>query len=157
MIQRIQSIFLLSTIVVLAILSFGTPLMSFQSLDSNYVLSATSLKQFNFDGALVKSDSIPFYIVSLGLIVLTFFSMILYKNLKRQLSLVRLTTLLYFIAGVALGFMPFLGKYFTGQEEHTSSFSFGFYLFISGFILLLLASAGIKKDKKLIESVDRIR
>ena len=100
MIQRIQSIFLLSTIVVLAILSFGTPLMSFQSMDSNYVLSATSLKQINLDGALMKSDSIPFYIVSIGLIVLTFFSMILYKNLKRQLSLVRLTTLLYFIAEI---------------------------------------------------------
>ena len=157
MIQRIQSIFLLSTIVVLIILSFGTPLLSFKSLEFEYVLSATSLKQFTLDGTLLKTDSIPFYFASLGLIVLTFFSMILYKNLKRQLSLVRLTTLLYFIAMVALGFMYFLGKYFTGEETVQVSFSFGFYLFISGFILLLLASAGIKKDKKLIESVDRIR
>lgn len=157
MIQRIQSIFLLSTIVLLVILSFGTPLLSFQSLDFKYVLSATSLKKINVDGTLIQTDSIPFYFVSLALIVLTFFSMILYKNLKRQLSLVRLTTLLYFIAMVALGFMYFLGKYFTGEETDQVSFSFGFYLFISGFVLLLLASAGIKKDKKLIESVDRIR
>ncbi len=83
--------------------------------------------------------------------------MILYKNLKRQLTLVRLTTLLYFIAIVALGFIYFLGNYFTGEEELQTSYSFGFYLFIAGFILVLLASAGIKKDKKLIESVDRIR
>lgn len=157
MIQRIQSIFLLSTIVVLIILSFGTPLLSFKSLEFEYVLSATSLKQFTLDGTLLKTDSIPFYFASLGLIVLTFFSMILYKNLKRQLSLVRITTLLYFITLVALGFTSFLGKYFTGEETESTSFSFGFYLFISGFILLLLASAGIKKDKKLIESVDRIR
>ncbi|MDD2982402.1 MAG: DUF4293 family protein [Crocinitomicaceae bacterium] len=157
MIQRIQSIFLLSTIVVLVILSFGTPLLSFQSLEFNYVLSATSLKKFDANEILVQTDSIPFYIVSLGLIILTFFSMILYKNLKRQLSLVRLTTLLYFIAMVALGFISFLGNYFTGEEQHTTSYSFGFYFFIIGFILLLLASSGIKKDKKLIESVDRIR
>lgn len=157
MIQRIQSIFLLSTIVLLIILSFGTPLLSFQSLDFNYILSATSLKKVNLDGTVIKSDSIPFYFVSLALIVLAFFSMILYKNLKRQLTLVRLTTLLYFIAMVALGFIYFLGKYFTGEEVLQTSYSFGFYLFIAGFILLLLASAGIKKDKKLIESVDRIR
>ena len=157
MIQRIQSIFLLSTIVVLVILSFGTPLLTFHSMDFNYVLSATALKKMTLDSGLIKTDPIPFYIVTLVLIVLTFFSMILYKNLKRQLSLVRFTTLCYFISLVAMGFMPFLGKYFTGQEEHKSSFDFGFYLFIVGFILLLLASAGIKKDKKLIESVDRIR
>lgn len=157
MIQRIQSIFLLSTIVILVILSFGATLLTFLSAEFSYELSATSLKTLTLDGNLVKSESLPFYIVSLVLIVLTFFSMILYKNLKRQLSLVRLTTLFYFISLVTLGFMSFLGKYFTSEDEQTVSFSFGFYLFIIGFILLLFASAGIKKDKKLIESVDRIR
>ncbi len=157
MIQRIQSIFLLSTIVLLIILSFGTPLLNFQTTDFNYILNATALKKVSLDGVVIQSDSIPFYFISLVLIVLTFFSMILYKNLKRQLSVLRLTILLYFIALVALGFTLFLGKYFTGEEEQSVSISLGFYLFIIGFIFLLFASSGIKKDKKLIESVDRIR
>ena len=157
MIQRIQSIFLLSTIVILIFLSFGVNLLTFNSSEFSYELSAISLKTLNLEGNLIQSEKLPFYIVSLVLIVLTFFSMILYKNLKRQLSLVRLTTLLYFIAMVTLGFMSFLGKYFTGEDEQKVSFSVGFYLFIIGFILLLFASSGIKKDKKLIESVDRIR
>src|SRR5690606_4660267 len=118
-----------------------TPLLNFQTTDFNYILNATALKKVSLDGVVIQSDSIPFYFISLVLIVLTFFSMILYKNLKRQLSVLRLTILLYFIALVALGFTLFLGKYFTGEEEQSVSISLGFYLFIIGFIFLLFASS----------------
>jgi hypothetical protein len=50
-----------------------------------------------------------------------------------------------------------LGKYFTDQDKVTLSLGLGFYLLVLGFPLMLLAVRSINKDKKLIDSVNRLR
>ena len=49
------------------------------------------------------------------------------------------------------------GKQMFGLEYETTEVSFGFYALFLSLIFSFLATQGVKKDKKLLDSVDRIR
>lgn len=158
MIQRAQSIYLAAVIIILLLVSLGIPLFTFQGADNAvYTLNASGVKLTELEGLTIIFSNIPFYFGGLVLILLSFLCLVMFKNLKRQLSVARFTAMIYFISLVALGFAAFLGTYFTKEETVTVSLGIGFYLFLIGFPLLLLAIRGIKKDKDLIDSVNRLR
>lgn len=158
MIQRIQSVFLLLTLIILSVFSCGLAVFSYHSADFHYRLNAFGIAKFDEAGVKVESTPIPFYVGGIVLILFCLFTLILFKNLKRQLALARFTTFLYFIGLVFIGFAAFLGTYFTEEKEAvTVSLEIGFYMLIIGLPLLLLAIRGINKDKKLIDSVNRLR
>lgn len=158
MIQRIQSVYLLVTLIILTVFSCGLAVFSYHSTEFHYRLNAFGITKFDQAGVKVEATSIPFYAGGIVLMLFCLFTLILFKNLKTQLTLARFTTFLYFIALVFLGFAAFLGTYFTQETESVSvSLEFGFYMLIIGLPLLLLAVRGINKDKKLIDSVNRLR
>lgn len=157
MIQRIQSLYLAVTLIFLFIVTLGTGIFNFQAPDNLYKLTSFGIKQFDVNGSMVETRYVPFYFGGFLLILSCFLSLIVFKNLKRQLSIARFTAFLYFIVLVCLGFSAFLGTYFTGEETVTVSMGTGFYLLLIGFLFVLMAIRGIQRDKKLIDSVNRLR
>jgi amino acid transporter len=157
MIQRIQSLYLLLAATFLALVTFGATIFQFQAVDTSYRLSACGMNQYDAAGELMVIDPSYVYIAGLALLVLCLLTLISFKNLKRQLALGQFTATLYFIFLVLLVITSFMGADLTGEQEVTRSFGFGFYAFAAGLPFLILANIGIKRDKKLLDSVNRLR
>ncbi len=157
MIQRIQTVYLAIVLVFLTIISLGVSIFNFVVGDVIFRLNVMGLQQIKADGE--KSDllSLPFYVGPVLLMIVCFFALILFKNLKTQFAVARFAAMFYFVVLVFVGFGAFLGKYFTDQDKVTVSLGLGFYLLVLGFPLILLAVRSINKDKKLIDSVNRLR
>lgn len=157
MIQRIQSVFLAAAIILLLIVTLGATLFNFQGQgDTHFALTMFGVKSV-MAGVTSPVREIPFYFAGVVLIILCLFTLITFKNLKLQLALARFTAFAYFIVLVFAGFAWFLGTYFTDDKSVSASPGLGIYLLIAGFPLVLLAIRGINKDKKLIDSVNRLR
>jgi hypothetical protein len=80
-----------------------------------------------------------------------------FKNLKRQLMIGRLIIPIYFILVTVAIFGSMLGTYLTSEEEVVSTLGAGFFFFVAGLPLVFLGNVGVKRDKNLLDSVDRIR
>ena len=154
MIQRVQSLYWLGAVVCLSFLNFGLNLFEFKSKKSNYEFDFFSLTEF-VNGKVVNSQSEFHAIFSITIFVLIVVAIFSYKNLKRQLKLsqtISFFTFMLFIEITAFGYGGFLLK-----NAESIITSLGYYLLPIIFILNFLAQKGVKKDKKLLDSVDRIR
>jgi uncharacterized paraquat-inducible protein A len=157
MIQRIQTVYLAIGLVFLTIISFGVSIFNFKAGGMVFRLNVMGVQQMNETGENTNLLSLPFYLGSILLMVVCFSALILFKNLKTQLAVARFAAMLYFVVLVFACFGAFLGKYFTNQDNSKLSIGLGFYLLVLGFPLILLAVKSINKDKKLIDSVNRLR
>ena len=157
MIQRIQTVYLTIVLVFLTIISFGASIFHFNAGEMVFRLNSMGVQQINENGEYIKFLSLPFYVGAILLMIVCLFAIILFKNLKTQLAIARFAAMFYFVVLVFAGFGAFLGKYFTNQENSKLSLGLGFYLLVLGFLLVLLAVKSINKDKKLIDSVNRLR
>ena len=80
-----------------------------------------------------------------------------YKNLKRQLKLVRTSFYIYFLMVIGLVVFSSVGFGNLTNEPLKRELGLGFFLFISGLPFVFLANLSIKRDKKLIDSLNRLR
>lgn len=135
MIQRIQTIWLLLA----AICSLATLKLSFYSgtKDNNLFAELNGLSNF----ALL--------ILAVGIALVALIIIFLYKNRKLQIQLSLLGFLLQAVA-LVIYFMQ-IKKYVQGNFTLTSILSFIIPVFF------ILAWLGIRKDEKLIKSMDRLR
>lgn len=144
MIQRIQSIFLL-----ISSASFWS-LFAFPFAKSN-----TASGQIYNNMALDINDHIGLLVLTVLGGVLALGAIFLFNNRKLQSSLTRLVAL---VALATLGFACWL--YFSAQTSNTellTSLGIGCAMPIVSFITGCLAAANIKKDDKLVKSMDRLR
>lgn len=117
------------------------------------------------DSKMASSTTIPLYIGSAILIVLCLITLFSFKKLKSQIKFGRLTFFLTFIMLVVTLIFYYVGGNFfyeqlneNNMEAATSkTLGIGFYCLIAAVAFLFLANIGIRRDLKLIESVDRIR
>lgn len=135
MIQRIQTIWLFLA----AICSLATLKLSFYSgtKDNNLFAELNGLSNF----ALL--------ILAVGIALVALIIIFLYKNRKLQIQLSLLGFLLQAVA-LVIYFMQ-IKKYVQGNFTLTSILSFIIPVFF------ILAWLGIRKDEKLIKSMDRLR
>ena len=144
MIQRIQSLYLLSAFLISGVLSF------FVLLWVNY----KGLQYYLMD--LINEDSWEFISVPIGFIissVLSLLAIIKFNDRKLQVKLNRLNlvTNLYL-----LGVFVYLLLSLSG-ENFISVKGIGLFLPVIVIILLVLANKAIQKDEELVKSVDRLR
>lgn len=158
MIQRIQSIYLAISMILLIIVSSGLSIFNFVSEASsvNYVFSVFGWTTMDLEGNVVQHDGYPFYIVTGVIILLIFWCLMSFKKLDFQLKLGRLILLLYFAAIVGSLIFAFVAKDLF-SEEVNRELGLGYLLFVLGFPFIFLANVGIKRDKKLIDSLNRLR
>ena len=131
MIQRVQTIFLLTNLFFLMTLYLFFELKSF------------ALDIFNFEILI----NINLYLIFCSLI--TLISIFLFKNRTAQLFINKIQIFFHFIS-----FLLFLLELIASQ--HLNSI-YKLLIPIFPLILLLLANNFIKKDEDLIKSIDRIR
>jgi formate-dependent nitrite reductase membrane component NrfD len=142
MIQRIQTIWLLLA----AAAAFLTLKFSFYS--GNFLGADGAAKSFQY---LTARSNILLTILSAGVGLAALISIFLYKNRKQQSRIV-LFTLLVSIVNLVLFFVE-SRKYVAGEGNYdlTAAIAFAVPIF------LILAMRGIRKDEKLVKSLDRLR
>jgi len=148
MIQRIQTIFLLLTGVLMAA-TFICPLLDIKATGIDVTSSFNSFGVVNFPTWGVFT----FAVISSILALINIF---LYKKRKLQANMALLTALLivmYYITSMVY-INAFVGKI---DSEYTLNVQLGIILPVIALIFDLLAYFRIKKDEKLVKSLDRIR
>jgi hypothetical protein len=107
-------------------------------------------------GQLTVSEHFPSLLVAIIMTVLPFITIFMYKQRKRQvsLSLISILTVVSFIA-LVLWRVANLAK--LPVPPTTGSYWIGAVLPVVSFVFLILAISGIRKDDKLVKSVDRLR
>lgn len=145
MIQRIQSVWLLlAGLFTLAILFFN-------------IYYFTSGAPANLPGGEIRvgNDYLSLVLVVLAA-VLPVVAIFMFRNRKRQimLSLVSIFLLLAFV-GVTLWRVAEAGK--AATQPAVSSYGVGSILPVISIIMLALAISGIRRDDKLVKSMDRLR
>ncbi len=156
-IYRWQSVYLFLAVISLAAMFFF-PLASFIGGDKDQlVLYIYKLVSEVPD----SSPDVPVWFIfpnlilaSLSLLV-TFFSIFMFKNRKLQLSIVRLVIILILIL---IGIFFF---YYAVELEEVSGiaaqYDIGAYMPLIAFVFLLLAYRGIMADEKFLRSTERLR
>lgn len=142
MIQRIQSIWLLLA----AVAAFVTLRFSFYS--GNIINAETKQKGYQL---LTAQSNILLTILSAGVGLAALLCIFLYKNRKQQTKIIWLV-LLVSIINIVLFFVE-SRKYIAGEGNYdlTAAIVFAVPIF------LILALRGIRKDEKLVKSLDRLR
>ncbi|MCI5056656.1 MAG: DUF4293 domain-containing protein [Flavobacteriales bacterium] len=144
MIQRIQSIYLLISVIALCI-SILFPIMTFED--------GSMLSLIGIDGS--KTDDISWFPVASGILlaittIISAMSIFAYKNRGRQIKLIGLAMLgsLFILINVLIA------AFVTSWE---GKFQLSTILVALPLILLFMARDRVKKDEKLVKSLDRIR
>ena len=141
MIQRLQSIWLL--------LAAAAAFCSLQfSFYSGNIIAANQAKSF---AALNGQSNLLLLILSAGVGIASLISIFLYKNRKTQLRIV-LVTLLVSIINLVMFFTQ-TKKFVPGEGNYNLTAIFAIVVPV----FLILAMRGIRKDEKLVKSLDRLR
>ncbi|TDQ75948.1 DUF4293 domain-containing protein [Sphingobacterium yanglingense] len=157
MIQRIQSIWLLlAAVVILGLFVF--PYLNYTDLVGlgKKLLVTGSYAAVNNES--VKQES--YLLQSIATVVLGFIPIVtifLYKNRKRQLTLIFVEIVLICLFGVWLFVSATDTLSLISQSFGAQNIGVGFFLLPIAIIFLAMAIGGIRKDEKLIKSADRLR
>ena len=158
MIQRIQTVYLGLAIILLSIVSFGADIVSFTNETSRFTFSTFGITEYSIEGGKVMgTQTFPLIISTVGLIMLCFICIMAYKNINRQFRLGRTVFGVYFLAVVGMLLLTFFGDKIIGSTTNAREMGLGFILFISGFPFTFLANTGIKRDKRTLDSLNRLR
>lgn len=153
MIQRIQTLYFFIAFLCIGMSLLGMDIISLQS--ANYDIHATAFTVTQ-NGKLVGSTTLwIFFLVPAMFILLTIF---MFKDRKKQQQVAGLS----FILCLALIAYILLNSQLAGNNEQMPKdtvISYGWtnFVMLAAPVFLLLGIRGIKKDQKLIDSVDRIR
>ena len=133
MIQRFQSLYILLYII-----------------NKCYLLYKSSIDKNPFHLFIDRLD--PFSLVLIFLIIFSTLTLFSFKNRKTQIKLLYFLIIIQVIIITSILILSYKvdNPIIFLQNFHTYSYLFGL-------LLLLLSLRGIKKDQKLIDSIDRIR
>lgn len=150
MLQRIQTIYLLISVMLFAVTSY----FPFVSSDV-FEIRSYGVKTLN--NQITLDISTYYFIVPMALAAaISLFAIFLYSNRQRQMATVRVTFILYAISFALLALcIKDSQKLLTNDDPLSLGIAF-FSPFLS-FLLNLLALRAIRKDERLVKSVDRIR
>ena len=142
MIQRIQSIYLLLTVLVSATLFF-IPLFEVPS-----VTGGAAPKEF-----MITHNAVLLVLAS-AIGILAFVVILLFMNRSLQMRLCRLILILIFIL---IGLLFYTADTFSSGLDQKVVYKIGTYLPLLQVVFIFLAHRGIKKDDNLVKSADRLR
>lgn len=156
MIQRIQSIFLLAVATLMTGFLF---LPIWKSVAGDTTITMEAMSVIYQKSASEQPEIVPTYLIGLLAIlsiVIAFFSISQFKKRMLQIKLNALNSVV--LAGIVAATVFYANNYSEQAGiESNDTFLLGFYLPIAAIIFNILASRYIKKDEKLIKSMDRLR
>ncbi|MFH1319470.1 MAG: DUF4293 domain-containing protein [Bacteroidota bacterium] len=160
MIQRIQTVYLFG-VVVLCALIFVFPFGEITAGSSVYVFNATGVHLHAENSTTKLMSMVLVTIISIAALAIALISILFFKKRLTQIMLCQFNILL--LAGLIVAVFYYFDE---GQsmlasfnKDVTVSYDYDVAIFLPmiSIILTFLASRAIKKDEKLIRSVDRIR
>ncbi|MGM0565452.1 MAG: DUF4293 domain-containing protein [Bacteroidota bacterium] len=158
MIQRIQTVFLFLAIVAIILLAFF-PLATFYSQTGIFVLHVYELESITPGAEIPFIPWIfaPLAVAALVVLILNVIALLSYKNRIKQIKLTQVSILLniLFIVGLMFYYVPTIEENTSTAVDYTESI--GIYLPLISLVFTLIAQHFIKKDEKLVRSVDRLR
>ena len=147
MIQRIQTLYLLISAILIAFLI----VLPFAEILSDGVIYQFNIKGLLLDGVLKKSGALLSILTGMGL-ALHGYAILSFRNRTRQIRVIVFAIL--FLLGVIGMFYFFTYFSFSGSKI---SFKMGAVFPMVAIILDYLAIRAVGKDEALIRSIDRIR
>ena len=164
MIQRIQTVFLFGVALLMG-LTNAYYMWGEVSADENTVATLTTFKMKVIetagtvsdlsDDTIIREDA-TWYIAALTILasIIALVSIFQFKNRLNQMKLGALNAL---IMAATLGLSYYKIYQYEGLIEGQGAISLGFYLPAGAMLLNIMANRFIRKDEKLVKSVDRIR
>lgn len=141
MIQRIQTLYWSVAILLIIVVFLISNVIEFQIKSE-----VTSVK-----------SSFIFIVLSLVFILSAVLAILNFKKIKKQLQFAKLSIIFSLFLGIYLVFIKFLAHKIYGIETSTIKLDIGFYLTLVTLPLSFLAYSGVKRDKNLLDSLDRLR
>ena len=80
-----------------------------------------------------------------------------YKNIQLQLKMIRRLFFIYFLIVLAFLLFSVYGSQLLGEKEISTKIGWGFVFLILPFPFIFLAQIAIKRDKQLLDSLNRLR
>ena len=158
MVQRVQTLYLAIMIILLSIVTFGNTLFSFVNESSRFEFSSYGVVEYTvLNNEIASNQYFPFFIGTISLILIAFIALMSFKNVDRQFKLGRMVFYIYFVMLISVIVLATFGDLMLDVEMHRREMGLGFFLFAAGFPFSFLANTGIKRDKKLLDSLDRLR
>lgn len=160
MIQRIQTIYLAIAMIFLSMVATGSEVFRFVGEKSFYIVNSFGVEHFHTAYPNGKSEmvsSYPLYISLIILVLLLFITLMAYKNLTRQLKLVRTSFFIYLLLTIGLVVFSFIGDNQFPGAPLKRELGLGYLFFVLGLPFVFLANISIKRDKGLIDSLNRLR
>ena len=105
----------------------------------------------------ITDQTFPIYLSIIGLVLYMFILLMRYKDLKIQLKMIRRLFLIYLLLIISFLCFSIYGSKVINESDATTSIGIGFIYFIIPFPFIFLAQLGIKRDKKLLDSLNRLR
>jgi hypothetical protein len=147
-IQRIQSVYLLIAVILMAVFAFF-PALSFELGGREFVYGALET------GKVGATHIDPLMLMLIVLIsLLAFIDIFLYKNLQRQMTVCFVDIILGLAMMVAIGIQAFVVG---GREGVTLTWQWYLALPVLAIIFLMLAHKAMSSDKKKLRDADRLR
>jgi hypothetical protein len=153
MIQRIQTLYLLIAFA-LGIVFLFSPLASFSIADLLVELNVIDLNQVSDMNQAMFVDTMPLIIVDLAFVVLMAVSILMYKNRPLQIKMVGFGFLMNTVI-IILGF--WYTDTMADKVNALPDYEYGAIIPVISLIFLFMAMRGIRKDTKLIKSMERLR
>lgn len=154
MIQRIQTVFLLIAAIILAA-SMVMPIAIYSNLIEN---QQYTIAIYQYLKPVNGINLLPLFISGALAAVITLFSIFLYKNRKFQINISRINIILILIyIGLIAYFLYSLKSLSNSDNTVMITYQIGTVFPVIALIFDVLAITRIKKDDKLVKSLDRLR
>ncbi|MBO6517050.1 MAG: DUF4293 domain-containing protein [Bacteroidia bacterium] len=158
MIQRLQSIYLLGIAIIACVLLLADIPFYQESgkVDAEHASTTITIDYNSTDTSseqVGRNDGLIYFLGATALLSLA--ALFLFKNRKLQLRLVMGICVMIIVVFVGM-YTYSLGKAYTSIDTQTQFLS-GAVIPLSMVILALLAYRGIRRDERLVRSLDRIR
>lgn len=142
--QRIQTVYLLVAVILMAIFTF-MPVLSITNENNVFVVGALT-------NGIVNSPSIVLLVLDVLIVLFTIVTMFSFKNLKKQISMAGVLLLLVVTLLVTIAVMLVMQK---GNGVAVLQWPVVFPIITM--VMVMLARGGMKHDKKLLSDSERIR
>ena len=157
MLQRVQSLYLLCSIVFMAIFTF-TPYLNITTPDATYQLSSMGMKATQIvesvTPVVVASSQYVVAIIAALIAIMTIIAIFLYSNRVRQMLICRINILFYIALYVVMGLYAFT-TYNDLQATGVTTTTYVVFP-ICALITNWLAFTAIKKDEKMVRDSERM-
>ncbi len=157
MLQRIQTVFLLVA-AVLGLIYFFIPFATFTEGSESYVLNFLGLSITTNGKNFQPVNSMVVTAFSALTLILPIVSIFLYKNRSNQVKLANINLAISGgLFAMVLFYVLGIGNFIETQNEITTAYGVSMVIPLIQLVLTYLAINNIKKDEKLIKSLDRLR